>query len=44
MAMAGIREATRRSVSGLPREFWWLWVTTLINRLGVFVSILVAVP
>jgi MFS family permease len=24
-------------VGGLPRTFWWLWLGTLINRLGIFV-------
>ncbi|MDJ0346675.1 MFS transporter [Streptomyces sp. H10-C2] len=24
-------------MSGLPRAFWWLWTSTLINRLGAFV-------
>lgn len=28
----------RESVSGLPRAFWWLWTSTLINRLGAFVA------
>lgn len=31
-------ESVRRSVSGLPREFWWLWTSTLVNRLGAFVA------
>ncbi|RLU86893.1 MFS transporter [Streptomyces griseocarneus] len=39
MSVASVRRAARESVSGLPREFWWLWTTTLINRLGIFVSI-----
>jgi MFS family permease len=26
------------SVSGLPRAFWWLWTSTLVNRLGAFVA------
>ncbi len=30
--------ALREAVSGLPREFWWLWTSTLINRLGGFVT------
>ncbi|WP_330175080.1 MFS transporter [Streptomyces sp. NBC_01498] len=42
MSVAGLRRATgesvRRSVSGLPREFWWLWTSTLVNRLGAFVA------
>jgi MFS family permease len=25
-------------VGGLPRAFWWLWVGTLVNRLGTFVE------
>lgn len=31
------RRVVRETVSGLPREFWWLWTSTLINRLGGFV-------
>ncbi|MGW4384717.1 MDR family MFS transporter [Kitasatospora sp. NPDC004531] len=27
----------RRAAGGLPREFWWLWTSTLVNRLGGFV-------
>ncbi|MFI6694802.1 MDR family MFS transporter [Streptomyces sp. NPDC050433] len=42
MSIAGLRravgESVRRSVSGLPREFWWLWTSTLVNRLGGFVA------
>lgn len=42
MTIAGLRLATadsvRKSVSGLPREFWWLWTSTLVNRLGAFVA------
>ncbi|GII59874.1 MFS transporter [Planotetraspora thailandica] len=29
--------AVRETVSGLPRQFWWLWTSTLVNRLGGFV-------
>jgi hypothetical protein len=29
--------APRETVSGLPRQFWWLWTSTLVNRLGGFV-------
>ncbi|MBB5934455.1 MFS family permease [Streptomyces zagrosensis] len=32
----------RESVSGLPREFWWLWTSTLVNRLGGFVATFMA--
>jgi MFS family permease len=27
----------RRTTSGLPRVFWYLWLGTLINRVGIFV-------
>ncbi|MFI9204961.1 MDR family MFS transporter [Streptomyces sp. NPDC053048] len=42
MSAASVRQAVRRSVSGLPREFWWLWTSTLINRLGAFVATFLA--
>ncbi|MFJ4784252.1 MDR family MFS transporter [Streptomyces sp. NPDC088794] len=42
MPLAGLRRATRESVSGLPREFWWLWTSTLVNRLGAFVATFMA--
>ncbi|MFF3753916.1 MDR family MFS transporter [Streptomyces sp. NPDC002018] len=42
MSMAGVRRAVRESVSGLPREFWWLWTSTLVNRLGAFVATFMA--
>ncbi|WP_267242725.1 MDR family MFS transporter [Streptomyces sp. PR69] len=31
-----IRSA-RSTVSGLPGGFWWLWLSTLVNRTGAFV-------
>ncbi|MFF2504914.1 MDR family MFS transporter [Streptomyces sp. NPDC058067] len=37
MSVTTLRRAARESVSGLPRQFWWLWTSTLINRLGAFV-------
>ncbi|WP_328632825.1 MDR family MFS transporter [Streptomyces sp. NBC_00356] len=37
MSVASLRRAATESVSGLPREFWWLWTSTLVNRLGNFV-------
>ncbi|MCX3061563.1 MDR family MFS transporter [Streptomyces beihaiensis] len=37
MSVASLRRAAKESVSGLPREFWWLWTSTLVNRLGAFV-------
>src|SRR5258708_13560658 len=27
----------KQTVTGLPRIFWYLWVGTLINRVGIFV-------
>ncbi|WP_425275890.1 MDR family MFS transporter [Streptomyces africanus] len=36
------RRAVRESVSGMPREFWWLWTSTLVNRLGAFVATFMA--
>ncbi|MGP3773388.1 MDR family MFS transporter [Streptomyces sp. SDT5-1] len=37
MSVAALRRAATESVAGLPREFWWLWTSTLVNRLGNFV-------
>ncbi|NEB76971.1 MFS transporter [Streptomyces sp. SID14478] len=37
MSVASLRRAAKESVAGLPREFWWLWTSTLVNRLGNFV-------
>ncbi|MDI3388270.1 MFS transporter [Streptomyces sp. B-S-A8] len=42
MSVASLRKAVRESVSGLPREFWWLWTSTLVNRLGAFVATFMA--
>ncbi|MET9777398.1 MFS transporter [Streptomyces sp. NPDC006367] len=42
MSVAGLRRAVRESVAGLPREFWWLWTSTLVNRLGAFVATFMA--
>ncbi|MFD4258109.1 MDR family MFS transporter [Streptomyces sp. NPDC058534] len=42
MSVAGLRRAARETVSGLPREFWWLWTSTLVNRLGGFVATFMA--
>ncbi|MPY61498.1 MDR family MFS transporter, partial [Streptomyces spongiae] len=42
MPVAALRRAVRESVSGLPREFWWLWTSTLVNRLGGFVATFMA--
>ncbi len=42
MSVAGLRKAARETVAGLPREFWWLWISTLVNRLGGFVATFMA--
>ncbi|MFD3587124.1 MDR family MFS transporter [Streptomyces sp. NPDC058683] len=42
MPSVALRRAVRETVSGLPREFWWLWTSTLVNRLGAFVATFMA--
>ncbi|KOV95074.1 MDR family MFS transporter [Streptomyces sp. NRRL B-3648] len=42
MSPARARRAVRESVSGLPPAFWWLWTSTLVNRLGAFVATFMA--
>ncbi|MEV6106850.1 MFS transporter [Streptomyces sp. NPDC051940] len=42
MSITRLRRAARETVSGLPREFWWLWTSTLVNRLGAFVATFMA--
>ncbi|MEU9333834.1 MFS transporter [Streptomyces sp. NPDC048290] len=42
MSVARVRRALTETVSGLPREFWWLWTSTLVNRLGGFVATFMA--
>ncbi|WP_093811531.1 MDR family MFS transporter [Streptomyces sp. Ncost-T6T-1] len=37
-----MKRVVKDSFSGLPREFWWLWVATFINSLGGFVGIFLA--
>ncbi|MFB6440768.1 MDR family MFS transporter [Streptomyces sp. NPDC056411] len=39
---AATTRAVRDTFSGLPAAFWWLWTSTLINRLGAFVSTFLA--
>ncbi|MET9863337.1 MFS transporter [Streptomyces smyrnaeus] len=41
-ASGRLRQAAVRSVGGLPRQFWWLWTSTLVNRLGAFVATFLA--
>ncbi|MCX4526576.1 MULTISPECIES: MFS transporter [unclassified Streptomyces] len=38
MFFGSLTRVVRESVTGLPRAFWWLWTSTLINRLGAFVA------
>ncbi|WP_306333775.1 MFS transporter [Streptomyces sp. KL118A] len=42
MPYTAMRRAVRESVSGMPRAFWWLWTSTLVNRLGAFVATFMA--
>ncbi|GAA0921015.1 MFS transporter [Streptomyces thermoalcalitolerans] len=42
MSVTRLRRAARETVSGLPRAFWWLWTSTLVNRLGAFVATFMA--
>ncbi|MGW7448767.1 MDR family MFS transporter [Kitasatospora sp. NPDC054795] len=37
LVTAGFRRMIQETAGGLPRQFWWLWVSTLVNRLGAFV-------
>ncbi|WP_377270619.1 MDR family MFS transporter [Peterkaempfera sp. SMS 1(5)a] len=34
---SGLRRAVAETTGGLPSSFWWLWTSTLVNRLGGFV-------
>jgi MFS family permease len=38
----GMRKTLAQTVGGLPSAFWWLWATTLVNRLGGFVATFLA--
>ncbi|MEU3556907.1 MDR family MFS transporter [Streptomyces fragilis] len=42
MSVVSPRRALKETVSGLPPAFWWLWVSTLVNRLGAFVATFLA--
>ena len=41
--MRAARVWLRNTAGGLPRTFWYLWTGTLINRLGSFVLIFLAI-
>ncbi|MER5862255.1 MFS transporter [Kitasatospora sp. NPDC002040] len=32
-----LRVSLSETAGGLPRQFWWLWISTLVNRIGGFV-------
>ncbi|MGW4892593.1 MDR family MFS transporter [Kitasatospora sp. NPDC004240] len=36
-ALDRMLRAVRETMGGLPPQFWWLWMSTLVNRLGGFV-------
>ncbi|MEU4423724.1 MFS transporter [Actinoplanes sp. NPDC024001] len=38
-----VRGWLRQAVGGLPRQFWFLWTGTLINRLGAFVVLFLSI-
>jgi MFS family permease len=38
-----VRGWFQQATGGLPRQFWFLWIGTLINRLGSFVVIFLAI-
>ncbi|MGP3977500.1 MDR family MFS transporter [Streptomyces sp. 8N114] len=42
MSFRRLGRAAAESVGGLPRQFWWLWIGTLVNRLGAFVATFLA--
>ncbi|WP_306327033.1 MDR family MFS transporter [Streptomyces venezuelae] len=37
MSIDSLRRSATATVSGLPQGFWWLWLSTLVNRTGAFV-------
>ncbi|MFI8964036.1 MDR family MFS transporter [Streptomyces sp. NPDC053493] len=37
MSIDSLRRSARATVSGFPGGFWWLWLSTLVNRTGAFV-------
>lgn len=41
--MRAISRWLHETAGGLPRQFWYLWGTTLINRVGSFVIIVLAI-
>lgn len=41
--MAGVQRWWSENIGGLPRTFWYLWTSTLVNRLGGFILIYLTV-
>ncbi|MGW6396009.1 MDR family MFS transporter [Streptomyces sp. NPDC055103] len=37
MSIDSLRRSAHATVSGFPQGFWWLWLSTLVNRTGAFV-------
>lgn len=37
MSIDSLRRSAHATVSGFPPGFWWLWLSTLVNRTGAFV-------
>jgi len=37
-----VRQWVDETAGGLPRQFWYLWGTTLVNRIGSFVLVVLA--
>ena len=42
-ALRTVRQWVGETAGGLPRGFWYLWANTLINRVGSFVVIVLAI-
>ncbi|WP_299535698.1 MFS transporter [uncultured Streptomyces sp.] len=42
MSVSSLGRSTRETVSGLPTAFWWLWLSSFVNRLGSFVATFMA--
>ena len=41
--MRTVRQWVHETAGGLPRQFWYVWCTTLINRVGSFVIVVLAI-
>lgn len=41
--MPGVRQWVGETAGGLPRAFWYLWVNTLLTRVGSFIIIVLAI-